>query len=148
GQSPICRALAGAHMNSSPDGLPPLRDVVRTLQLSARKTLGQHFIMDLNLTRRIARTAGPLAGRTVVEVGPGPGGLTRALFLEGADRVVAIERDERCLPALQAIGERYPSKLAVHFEDALRADWRKLVTGTSGKPIIVANLPYNVATLL
>lgn len=135
-------------MNSSPDGLPPLRDVVRTLELSARKTLGQHFIMDLNLTRRIARAAGSLIGKTVVEIGPGPGGLTRALLLEGAERVVAVERDERCRPALEAIAERYPGKLTLHFSDALQVDWRQLIAGTKGKPLIVANLPYNVATLL
>ena len=135
-------------MSVAPDGLPPLGDVVRTLQLSARKTLGQHFILDLNLTRRIARAAGPLAGKTVVEVGPGPGGLTRALLLEGAERVVAVERDERCWPALEAIAARYPGRLDPHLGDALHVDWRKLMGGIKGRPIIVANLPYNVATLL
>jgi 16S rRNA (adenine1518-N6/adenine1519-N6)-dimethyltransferase len=132
----------------SPDGLPPLGDVVRSLQLSARKSLGQHFILDLNLTRRIARAAGPLAGRTVVEVGPGPGGLTRALLLEGAERVIAVERDERCRPALEEIAARYPGRLQVHFADALDADWPRLVAGSAGKAVIVANLPYNVATVL
>ena len=88
---------------ASPDGLPPLREVIRELDLAAKKSLGQNFILDLNLTRRIARAAGPLHGRSVIEVGPGPGGLTRALFLEGAERIVAIERDERCRPALEAI---------------------------------------------
>jgi 16S rRNA (adenine1518-N6/adenine1519-N6)-dimethyltransferase len=133
---------------ASPDGLPPLGSVVRSLGLAARKSLGQHFILDLNLTRRIARAAGPLEGVTVVEVGPGPGGLTRALLLEGAERVVAVERDERCRPALEAIGARYPGRLEVHFADALTVDWRHLVAGQSGKAAIVANLPYNVATLL
>jgi 16S rRNA (adenine1518-N6/adenine1519-N6)-dimethyltransferase len=122
--------------------------VVRGLGLSARKSLGQHFILDLNLTRRIARAAGPLEGRTVVEVGPGPGGLTRALFLEGAERVVAVERDERCRPALEAIGARYPGRLDVHFADALEVAWPELVARSAGRAIIVANLPYNVATLL
>jgi 16S rRNA (adenine1518-N6/adenine1519-N6)-dimethyltransferase len=135
-------------MNQPPDGLPSLGEVVRDLNLAARKGLGQHFILDLNVTRRIARAAGPLAGRTVVEIGPGPGGLTRALFLEGADRVIAVERDERCRPALEAIASRYPGRLEVHFGDAIEADWRKLVSGTSPKPSIIANLPYNVATLL
>ena len=131
-----------------PDGLPPLGEVVRSPGLSARKSLGQNFILDLNLTRRIARAAGPLAGKTVVEVGPGPGGLTRALFLEGAERIVAMERDERCRPALDAIAQRYPGRLAVHYGDALEADWRSLVAGAKTKPVIAANLPYNIATML
>lgn len=135
-------------MSAPPDGLPPLGEVVRDLQLSARKTLGQHFILDLNLTRRIARSAGSLAGKTVVEVGPGPGGLTRAIFLEGAERVVAVERDERCQPALAAIAGHYPERLDIHFADAINMDWRKVTAGGKNKPIIVANLPYNVATLL
>lgn len=127
------------------DGLPPLRDVIRDLALTARKTLSQNFILDLNLTRRIARAAGPLEGMTVLEVGPGPGGLTRALFMEGAAKVVAIERDQRCRPALQQIAERYPGRLDVHFADALEFD----VTETISGPFrIVANLPYAVATPL
>jgi 16S rRNA (adenine1518-N6/adenine1519-N6)-dimethyltransferase len=133
---------------ASPDGLPPLGEVVRALELSARKSLGQNFILDLNLTRRIARAAGPLASRTAIEVGPGPGGLTRALFLEGAGRVVAVERDVRCRPALEAIAERYPGRLEVHFGDALEADWPALAAGSGPKPVIAANLPYNIATLL
>jgi 16S rRNA (adenine1518-N6/adenine1519-N6)-dimethyltransferase len=133
---------------ASPDGLPPLGEVVRDLELSARRSLGQNFILDLNLTRRIARAAGPLAGKTVIEVGPGPGGLTRALFLEGAARVIAVERDERCRPALEAIARRYPGRLEAHFADALEADWRALAAGSTGRPVIAANLPYNVATLL
>jgi 16S rRNA (adenine1518-N6/adenine1519-N6)-dimethyltransferase len=133
---------------ASPDGLPPLGSVVRDLGLSARKSLGQHFILDLNLTRRMARAAGPLEGRTVVEIGPGPGGLTRGLLLEGAERVIAVERDERCRPALEAIGARYPGRLEVHFADALTVDWRRLVADAAGKAVIAANLPYNVATLL
>jgi 16S rRNA (adenine1518-N6/adenine1519-N6)-dimethyltransferase len=135
-------------MSAVPDGLPPLGDVVRALQLSARKTLGQHFILDLNLTRRIARSAGPLVGKTVVEVGPGPGGLTRALFLEGAERVIAVERDERCQPALEAISGRYPDRLDIHFADAININWREVTERSKSRPIIVANLPYNVATLL
>ena len=133
---------------AGPDGLPPLGEVIRGLGLSARKSLGQNFILDLNLTRRIARSAGPLEGRTVVEVGPGPGGLTRALFLEGAERVVAVERDERCRPALEAIAKRYPGRLATHYGDALAADWATLAAGSGTRPIIAANLPYNVATVL
>ena len=133
---------------ASPDGLPPLREVIRSLDLSARKSLGQNFILDLNLTRRIARAAGPLAGKTAIEVGPGPGGLTRALLLEGAGRVIAVERDERCRPALDAIGARYPGRLHVHYGDALKTDWARLVAGISPKPVIAANLPYNVATVL
>src|SRR5262245_65387279 len=124
---------------ASPDGLPPLGSVVRSLGLSARKSLGQHFILDLNLTRRIARAAGPLAGKTVVEVGPGPGGLTRALLLEGAERVVAVERDERCRPALEAIAARYPGRVDVHYGDALDVDWYTVVGSARPKPVIVAN---------
>jgi 16S rRNA (adenine1518-N6/adenine1519-N6)-dimethyltransferase len=133
---------------ASPDGLPPLREVISALRLSARKSLGQNFILDLNLTRRIARAAGPLEGMTVVEVGPGPGGLTRALFLEGVERVIAVERDERCRPALEAIAARYPGRLQVHYGDALGVDWRAIVAHSRLKPAIAANLPYNVATLL
>jgi 16S rRNA (adenine1518-N6/adenine1519-N6)-dimethyltransferase len=133
---------------ASPDGLPPLRDVIRALGLTAKKSLGQNFILDLNLTRRIARAAGPLNGRTVVEVGPGPGGLTRALLLEGAQRVIAVERDERCAAALEAIAARYPGRLQLHFGDALEADWGGLVGTAGGKPLIIANLPYAVATML
>lgn len=133
---------------ASPDGLPPLRDVIAEMGLSARKSLGQNFILDLNLTRRIARAAGPLAGRTVIEIGPGPGGLTRALLLEGAERVIAVERDERVAPALAMIGERYPGKLTVRFDDAVATDWSTLAPAGGPKPIIAANLPYNVATIL
>ncbi len=137
-----------ARAGASPDGLPPLRDVIGVLGLRAKKSLGQNFILDLNLTRRIARAAGPLEGRTVVEVGPGPGGLTRALLLEGAQRVIAVERDERCAPALEAIAARYPGQLQLQFGDALEADWRALVGKGSGKALIIANLPYAVATML
>ena len=133
---------------ASPDGLPPLREVIRDHGLTAKKSLGQNFILDLNLTRRIARAAGPLEGRTIVEVGPGPGGLTRALLLEGAARVVAVERDPRCLEALVDIAARYPGRLEVHAGDALEADWRTLIGPQAGPVSIAANLPYAVATLL
>jgi 16S rRNA (adenine1518-N6/adenine1519-N6)-dimethyltransferase len=132
----------------SPDGLPPLGLVLAGLALSAKKSLGQSFLLDLNLTRRIARAAGPLDGKTVVEVGPGPGGLTRALFLEGAERIVAIERDERCRPALETIAARYGGRLLVHYADARKANWLALLPSGAQKPLIVANLPYNIATLL
>jgi len=128
------------------DGLPPLREVIAQLGLSARKALGQNFLFDLNLTRRIARE-GLLDGVTVVEIGPGPGGLTRALLAEGAGRVVAIERDERCLPALEAISRAYPGRLSVVNADALTVDERDLV-GPGERAVVVANLPYNVATPL
>jgi 16S rRNA (adenine1518-N6/adenine1519-N6)-dimethyltransferase len=128
------------------DGLPPLREVIAQLELSARKSLGQNFLFDLNLTRRIARAGGPLEGRTVVEIGPGPGGLTRALLAEGAARVIAIERDERCLPALAQIAERHPGRLEIVRADALEADEARLA-GRS-RAIVVANLPYNIATPL
>jgi 16S rRNA (adenine1518-N6/adenine1519-N6)-dimethyltransferase len=133
---------------ASPDGLPPLRDIIRSLGLSAKKSLGQNFILDLNLTRRIARTAAPLESVMVIEVGAGPGGLTRALLLEGAGRVMALERDDRCLPALEMIAARHPGRLSVHMQDALDADWSKLVGGVSSDIVIAANLPYNIATRL
>jgi 16S rRNA (adenine1518-N6/adenine1519-N6)-dimethyltransferase len=131
---------------SALDDLPPLRDVVREHGLDAKRSLGQNFLFDLNLTARIARASGPLEGVTVVEVGPGPGGLTRALLALGARRVVAVERDERCLPALAAIGARYPGRLEVVSGDALETDWEAL--GLQGPVRVVANLPYNVATVL
>lgn len=131
---------------STPDGLPPLREVIRELGLSAKKSLGQNFLFDFNLTRRIARAAGPLEGVTVVEVGPGPGGLTRALLLEGASRVVAIEKDMRCLPALQAIAALYPGRLDILAVDAREIDYAAL--GIPAPARIVANLPYSVATPL
>jgi 16S rRNA (adenine1518-N6/adenine1519-N6)-dimethyltransferase len=129
------------------DGLPALRDVIRAHDLAAKKSLGQNFILDLNLTRRIARLAGALDGVTVVEVGPGPGGLTRALLMEGARRVIAVERDQRCLAALSDIASVYPGRLTVHEGDALQTDWMALVSG-SAPVAIVANLPYNIATML
>lgn len=131
---------------STPDGLPPLREVIRAAGLSAKKSLGQNFLLDLNLTRRIARAAGPLEGATVVEIGPGPGGLTRALLLEGASRVVVIEKDERCLPALSAIAGLYPGRLDIVSADAREMDYRSLALPSPAR--IVANLPFSVGTPL
>ncbi len=128
------------------DDLPPLRDVVRTHGLMAKKSLGQNFLFDLNLTSRIARSAGPLDDATVIEVGPGPGGLTRAILAAGAKKVIAIERDTRCLPALAEIAERYPGRLEVIEADALQFDPRPLAG--DGLVRIIANLPYNVGTAL
>jgi 16S rRNA (adenine1518-N6/adenine1519-N6)-dimethyltransferase len=127
------------------DGLPPLRDVIANHGLQAMKALGQNFLLDLNLTGRIARAAGPLAGVTVIEVGPGPGGLTRALLAEGAEKVIAIERDRRCLDALAEIAAHYPGRLDVIEGDAMQVDMAKLATG---RVRIAANLPYNIATPL
>ena len=128
------------------DGLPPLREVIATYGLAPRKSLGQNFLFDLNLTSRIARAAGPLDGETVVEIGPGPGGLTRALLANGAGRVIAIERDRRCLPALAEIAARYPGRLEVIDGDALAVDLSPYLAGGRGR--IVANLPYNIGTPL
>lgn len=130
---------------SAIDDLPPLRDVIARHQLSAVKGLGQNFLLDLNLTARIARAAGDLTGVTVIEVGPGPGGLTRALLAAGARGIVAIERDGRCLPALDEIAARYPGRLSVIHRDALAVDFAALAEGPTR---IVANLPYNIATPL
>ena len=131
---------------SAIDDLPPLREVIRQHALSARKSLGQNFLLDLNLTARIARAAGPLEDATVVEVGPGPGGLTRALLALGARHVIAVERDQRALPALEEIGRRYPGRLEVVCADAQQFDPRPFLGSTRAK--IVANLPYNIATQL
>jgi 16S rRNA (adenine1518-N6/adenine1519-N6)-dimethyltransferase len=128
------------------DDLPPLRDVIRKHDLQAKKSLGQNFLFDLNLTSRIARAGGPLDGVTVIEVGPGPGGLTRALLAEGAARVIAIERDGRCIAALQEIAAHYPGKLEIVEADALQFDPSPYLQG--GNTRIVANLPYNIATAL
>lgn len=136
-------------MTFAADGLPPLREVVAAHGLAARKSLGQNFLFDLNLARKIARAAGPLAGVVVVEVGPGPGGLTRALLMEGAQRVIAIERDARALPALAEISARWPGRLDVLPADALRVAPRTLIERALGAPLrICANLPYNIATAL
>jgi len=131
---------------SAIDDLPPLRDVIRRHDLIARKSLGQNFLLDLNLTARIARAAGPLEGVDVVEIGPGPGGLTRALLAHGARRVVAVERDERAVAALAEIAARYPGRLDVIAGDALAFDPRPHLSGDQAR--IVANLPYNIATAL
>ena len=130
---------------SAIDDLPPLRDVIATHGLSARKSLGQNFLLDLNLTAKIARQAGDLSGADVLEIGPGPGGLTRGLLSEGARKVLAIEKDARCLPALNEIADRYPGRLQVIEGDALDIDPLAHMNG----PIrVAANLPYNVGTEL
>jgi 16S rRNA (adenine1518-N6/adenine1519-N6)-dimethyltransferase len=131
---------------SAIDDLPPLREVIRQHSLSARKSLGQNFLLDLNLTARIARAAGPLEDATVIEIGPGPGGLTRALLAMGARHVIAVERDERALPALQDISRRYPGRLEIVCADAQHFDPRPWLGSSRAK--IVANLPYNIATAL
>lgn len=127
------------------DGLPPLREVIRNHDLAAKKQLGQNFLLDLNLTAKIARMAGDLSACDVLEIGPGPGGLTRGLLAEGARHVLAIEKDPRCLPALHQIAAAYPGRLTVMEGDALKIDAAALLTA----PVrIVANLPYNVGTEL
>src|SRR3981189_83969 len=128
------------------DDLPQLREVIRQHALSARKSLGQNFLLDLNLTARIARAAGPLEDATVIELGPGPGGLTRALLALGGKRVIAVERDERALAPLDYIAKRYPGRLEIVHADAQRFDPRPMLGGERAK--IVANLPYNIATAL
>jgi len=133
-------------MSAPLDDLPPLREVIRRHDLRARKSLGQNFLLDLNLTARIARAAEPLAGASVVEVGAGPGGLTRALLALGAARVIAIERDERALAALGEIAAHYPGRLEIVAGDALSIDPRPLIG--AGPARVVANLPYNIATPL
>jgi 16S rRNA (adenine1518-N6/adenine1519-N6)-dimethyltransferase len=131
---------------SAIDDLPPLRDVIRRHGLAAKKSLGQNFLLDLNLTSRIARAGGDLAGVTVVEVGSGPGGLTRALLAQGAKRVIAIERDDRAIAALEEIGARYPGRLVIVPGDALEFDHRLYLAGERAR--VIANLPYNIATPL
>ncbi len=126
-------------------GLPPLRDVIRRHELAAKKSLGQNFLLDLNLTGRIARAAGPLEGVTVLEVGPGPGGLTRALLTEDATHVLAVERDRRAIAALAEIGDHFPGRLSVVEDDAMTFDPAGRFNGPAR---IVANLPYNIATPL
>jgi 16S rRNA (adenine1518-N6/adenine1519-N6)-dimethyltransferase len=136
-------------MSLAADGLPPLREVIAAHGLEPRKALGQNFLFDLNLTRKIARAAGPLAGVAVVEVGPGPGGLTRALLSEGAEKVIAIERDARALGALVEIAAHWPGRLEIIEGDALSVPPRTLIDRAGAMPIrIVANLPYNIATPL
>ena len=135
-------------MTLAADGLPPLREVVATHGIGAKKSLGQNFLFDLNLTGRIARAAGPLEGVTVIEVGPGPGGLTRALLAEGAAQVIAIERDSRCLAALEEISARWPGRLRIVADDALGVNYAALAAGAPGPVRVCANLPYNVGTPL
>jgi len=133
----------------APDNLPPLRAVIAAHGLTAKKSLGQNFLLDLNLTRRIARAAEP-QGAVVYEVGPGPGGLTRALLAEGAARVIAVERDERCVAALADVAEAYPGRLETVSADALALDEAKLLRerGVTGPVRVAANLPYNIGTAL
>ena len=128
------------------DDLPPLREMIEAAGLQARRSLGQNFLLDLNLTTKIARAAGPLGGFTIVEVGPGPGGLTRALLAMGAERVVAIERDPRCIALLRQVAERYPGRLELIEADATRYDLEAHLKGAPTR--IVANLPYNIGTEL
>ncbi len=132
------------------DPLPPLRDVIAAHGLAARKSLGQNFLLDFNLTRRIARAAGPLEGSTVYEVGPGPGGLTRALLAEGAARVIAVERDARCIQALEEIAAAFPGRLEILSADALKVNETTLLAEdrVSGPVRVAANLPYNLGTAL
>src|SRR6185312_1965271 len=136
----------GRRAGAMTDTLPPLREVIAAHGLSAKKSLGQNFLFDLNLTRRIARAAGPLDGATIYEVGPGPGGLTRALLAEGAGKIIAVERDERCIPALEEIADAYTGRLSIVRGDALTLDERTLFG--DGPIRVAANLPYNVGTAL
>ena len=133
-------------VSDAADRLPPLREVIRRHGLVAKKSLGQNFLFDLNLASRIARAAGPLAGVTVVEIGPGPGGLTRALLALGAAQVIAVERDQRAIAALQEIATLYPNRLDIIAADALDFDPKPRLP--AGPVRIVANLPYNIATAL
>ena len=137
--------MSAAAPRLPPPELPPLRDVIRRHGLDARRSLGQHFLLDGNLTARIARVAGDLSAVSVVEVGPGPGGLTRSLLAAGAARIVAVEKDPRCVAALAELADVYPSRLQVIEADALTIDCRALVPAPRA---IVANLPYNVGTPL
>ncbi len=132
---------------TSIDGLPPLRDVIDRFGIAPKKSLGQNFLLDLNLTSKIARASGPLEGADVIEIGPGPGGLTRALLFNGARSVTAIERDDRCIAALEEISAHYPGRLNILADDAMTVDINALCTKLE-KPRIVANLPYNIGTEL
>ncbi|HEY0281916.1 MAG TPA: rRNA adenine N-6-methyltransferase family protein, partial [Rhizomicrobium sp.] len=129
--------------------MPPLRAVIAAHGLTAKKSLGQNFLLDLNLTRRIARASEP-QDAVVYEVGPGPGGLTRALLAEGAACVIAVERDERCVAALADVAEAYPGRLQIVPADALALDEAKLLRacGVKGTVRVAANLPYNIGTAL
>lgn len=135
------------------DTLPPLREVIQKHGLAAKKALGQNFLLDLNITMKVARAAGDLEGVTVLEVGPGPGGLTRSLLASGAKRVIAIERDERCLPALHEISDAFDGRLTAISGDALELDHKKILQDNgvdleNDRIKIAANLPYNIATPL
>lgn len=132
-------------MNEAGAILPPLREVIRRHGLDARRTLGQHFLLDQNLTDRIVRVAGPLTGCGVIEIGPGPGGLTRSLLAAGADPLIAIEKDPRCAAAIRALAEAFPERLQLIEADALTVDLQALAPAPRK---IVANLPYNIATPL
>ncbi len=138
------------NLPSSPSALPPLREVVAKYELAAKKSLGQNFLFDLNLTAKIARAAGPLEEATILEIGPGPGGLTRALLTHGAKRVIAVERDERCFGALAEVAAHFPGRLDVVAADALSLDYPKFLAGhgVSGPVRICSNLPYNIGTPL
>jgi 16S rRNA (adenine1518-N6/adenine1519-N6)-dimethyltransferase len=131
---------------SAVEDLPPLREVIRQYGLTAKKSLGQNFLLDFNLIRRIARSAGPLDGVDVVEIGPGPGGLTRALLAQGARRVIAIERDGRAIAALEEIAKQNPGRLDIVAGDALEIDPHSFLNGAPAR--VVANLPYNIASAL
>jgi 16S rRNA (adenine1518-N6/adenine1519-N6)-dimethyltransferase len=133
-------------MNSI-DGLPPLRDVIERFEIAPKKSLGQNFLLDLNLTSRIARASGSLENADIIEIGPGPGGLTRALLMNGARSVTAIERDDRCVAALGQVSDHYPGRLTIVADDALTVDIGALCA-TLKNPRIVANLPYNIGTEL
>ena len=129
------------------DGLPPLREVIERHGLRAKKSLGQNFLLDLNLTAKVARAAGDLTDRIVIEIGPGPGGLTRALLMSGVKKVIAIERDDRCIAALQEIESHYPGRLDIVADDAMKTDYPALAQ--PGEVVkIIANLPYNIGTEL
>ena len=131
---------------ASIDGLPPLRDVIERFGLRAKKSLGQNFLLDLNLTSKVARAAGLLTGKTVIEVGPGPGGLTRALLMSDVKKVIAVEKDARCVEALQEVAAHYPGRLDVLPADALDIDLATIANGEKVK--VIANLPYNIGTEL
>ena len=133
-------------MNSI-DGLPPLREVIEKFGLAPKKSLGQNFLLDLNLTSKIARSSGALKDADIIEIGPGPGGLTRALLFNGARRVIAVERDDRCIAALQEIAAHYPGRLEIVADDAMKVDMGALCARLEN-PRIVANLPYNIGTEL
>jgi 16S rRNA (adenine1518-N6/adenine1519-N6)-dimethyltransferase len=137
-------------MRAGSDALPPLRDVIAAHGLAAKKSLGQNFLLDLNLARKIARAAGPLEGAVVYEVGPGPGGLTRALLAEGARRVIAVERDARCVAALEEVALAFPGRLEIFSADAMAVDEAEVLRSRNIAPPvrIAANLPYNVGTAL